>query len=487
MVTDENSGNIVMFGGFHHSGAWGDTWLFDGAHWTAVATPSAPSARGAHAMYYDVALARVMLVGGAVVSGFFSSVDYVNDVWLFDGASWTPTFSLGALPTGRAGHAATYDVARSNAVMLGGYQAEGPLADTWIFADSGWRLIADQPQGGPGSGMVYDSQRGAVLFVSNGTWLFDGAWSKLETFNQPNLAPGFAIAFNSTLHQVVLFGRKAQVSDRNQTWILEGRQWRLLNGRNPQIVEFPALAYDEGRQQLVLFDGARTWHLVGSDWIEVVTAAAPSPRSGYGFAYDAIHGTIVLFGGRSAAGVLLDDTWVFDGSNWVAQPTDVRPTARYGHALTYQRTSGEILLFGGYGEAGPQHDTWLYHDGAWQLLLTAIRPVVRTKHALAHDPVRNRVVLFGGQSATASSLHDTWELTFASASAPPDRCLDASLDSDSDGFAGCADPDCAYRCSPLCPALATCDQPTAPRCGDGVCDSYHLREDALLCPSDCAL
>ena len=76
----------------------------------------------------------------------------------------------------------------------------------------------------------------------------------------------------------------------------------------------------------------------------------------------------------------------------------------------------------------------------------------------------------------------TWRLAFESALVRPERCLLATADSDRDGLAGCADPDCWSRCAPLCSPAAPCD-PAAPRCGDGVCGPI---EDYLICPGDCS-
>jgi hypothetical protein len=70
---------------------------------------------------------------------------------------------------------------------------------------------------------------------------------------------------------------------------------------------------------------------------------------------------------------------------------------------------------------------------------------------------------------------------FESAVHPADRCMRAADDTDGDGLAGCADPDCFARCRPMCSPGAPCDA-SYPHCGDGTCSAV---EDYLICPDDC--
>src|SRR6185369_4207126 len=68
-------------------------------------------------------------------------------------------------------------------------------------------------------------------------------------------------------------------------------------------------------------DGGRDSHDGCSAQCTIETPAwvaldvAPAPRTGHATAYDAAHGTVVLFGGRGAPG-LLSDTWNWDGTVW---------------------------------------------------------------------------------------------------------------------------------------------------------------------------
>jgi hypothetical protein len=93
------------------------------------------------------------------------------------------------------------------------------------------------------------------------------------------------------------------------------------------------------------------------------------------------------------------------------------------------------------------------------------------------------VALVGGRlraSGQTQPLDDVWQLSWAHGGRD-EVCRDAG-DHDGDGLAGCADPDCWYRCAPLCSPGLACPA-SAPSCGDGRCDQTF--ETCALCPGDC--
>ena len=100
-------------------------------------------------------------------------------------------------------------------------------------------------------------------------------------------------------------------------------------------------------------------------------------------------------------------------------------------------------------------------------------PPAQSGPTLAYDPIAGQLVLFDDQGTTHAHR---WTAPID----PADQRL--GPDSDGDGLAGCADPDCSGRCTPWCPPHATCD-PTTPHCGDGVCSEV---ENYDICPTDCA-
>jgi hypothetical protein len=65
---------------------------------------------------------------------------------------------------------------------------------------------------------------------------------------------------------------------------------------------------------LLLLAAATGTSAAGPAWLPPTTALAPHDRAGHALAYDAAHGTVVLFGGFGSG--YLGDTWVWNGTKW---------------------------------------------------------------------------------------------------------------------------------------------------------------------------
>src|SRR5439155_6838865 len=100
-----------------------------------------PPARFAHAMTYDRARGVIVIFGGE------GAASILRDTWEWDGAIWrqacVDASCAATLPSGRFGHAMSYDAARARAVLFGGTSCAtascGDLGDTWEWDGSRWR------------------------------------------------------------------------------------------------------------------------------------------------------------------------------------------------------------------------------------------------------------------------------------------------------------------------------------------------------------
>jgi hypothetical protein len=120
MTYDSQRGRTVMFGG--NSSGVPETWEWDGATWTQVAT-TGPSV--SYAMAYDSQRGRTVLFGGDA-SG-------VPETWEWNGASWSQV-SPATQPPSLYGHAMAYDSQRARVLLFGGRLYGGLiLRDTWDF------------------------------------------------------------------------------------------------------------------------------------------------------------------------------------------------------------------------------------------------------------------------------------------------------------------------------------------------------------------
>jgi hypothetical protein len=373
MVYDVTAGATVLFGGVDGSGnALEDTWTFDGATWTRI-TPSGapPGERSHHAMVYDAATERVLLVGGRVGSTRF------GDAWSWDGAAWTP-LSLTNPPPARASHALTHDPHRDRVVLSGG------------------------TEGGPG-GITYE--------------LSDSEWTAFDLETTPGATgPWLAAAYDAARETTVGAGGGAPTPGR--TWSWDGSTWRVEHsGAVPSTREKHALAYDARRERVVLFGGFHiatyfddTWEWDGLGWTEIAPSGArPLARKGHRLVYDAARDAVVLFGGIDAGGGLHDDLWTWDGGAWT-EPSllGARPPARAYFGLAYDTARGRTVLFGGLGANGQQSDVWEWDGSAWsEASPSGPGPVARSDHAMAYDAHRERVMVHGGLAG--ASMADLWE------------------------------------------------------------------------------
>jgi N-acetylneuraminic acid mutarotase len=164
-------GNIYVAGGqtdiYDPSTALRDIWVSsdDGATWSLHTSTAPWSARG---MVYSpvVHRGRVWLIGGGRYHNTPSSRTYYNDVWSWDGTTWTEEITDGAAPWSRRQY---HSVATHGGYIwiASGYKAPGAnVADLWRSRDGvTWRLqrripwpathaasLAELPDG---SGLVY--------------------------------------------------------------------------------------------------------------------------------------------------------------------------------------------------------------------------------------------------------------------------------------------------------------------------------------------
>lgn len=205
----------------------------------------------------------------------------------------------------------------------------------------------------------------------------------------------------SSLALALLWGLVAPLAAQTWTQVADsGGYPNYPNGPN-----LAAMAYDGARDEVVALDsfnsGSRTWTWNGSAW----TQRFPDPNlSGTGrdvrgqMVFDAQRGRVVLFGGRTGAG-LLDDTWTWNGSKWtqLSPVGGVHPSARRGGAMVYLG-NGRILLHGGLDAGEPNNvglnDTWILDGETWTQQTGPSTPTYpMVTGGLSFDTVAGRPIL----------------------------------------------------------------------------------------------
>lgn len=280
LAFDSARNNVVTFGGFNGdpNSPLADTWTWNGTNWAEQSPAANPPGRYNYGLAYDSMHQQTVLFGGGTPS-------LLSDTWLWNGTNWTQT-NPGTSPPARYGHSVVYDSARNQAVLFGGETfAAKCLNDTWVWDGSNWKQ--ETPQ------------------------------------NNPPARCFHAMAFDSAHNQVVLFGGHSNDTgnDFADTWLWDGSNWTQPSpASNPPARQFPALAFDSALAQVVLFGGlvsgnpaGDTWVWDGSNWTQESPQSSPSARNAPAMAYDSMHDQVVLFGGY--AGSFVNDTWTYSGGS----------------------------------------------------------------------------------------------------------------------------------------------------------------------------
>ena len=151
---------LVTFGGYRSTTkkTVDETWEWSASSgFTKRTLPRSPPARLGHAMVYDSDRARIVLFGG--------SGDAIrNDVWEYDGSTWTEQPTTLA-PTPRVGACAAYDSVRRVTVVFGGRSSDSrtSLGDTFEWDGASWKPGPSGPPPRRACAMAFDKERNAIV------------------------------------------------------------------------------------------------------------------------------------------------------------------------------------------------------------------------------------------------------------------------------------------------------------------------------------
>ncbi len=327
---DPTTGAIALFGGddgaivdqipvAHYLE---DTWLFEpDSGWSEIASPG-PSARGRHAVGFDPAGTRMMVFGGRYRAGSSGNYTLYDDLWAFDltARTWTQ-LSTGGGPAPRYFAAAAFSSVQGAFFVYGGGTNANPLNittsdDVWSFDGASWSQVTtsgDAPSARLFVAYAYDSSRDRLIvfggqvgdFVSpglNDLYALDlatGTWSLLHDGSGTAPSGRFSamMSYDAEADRYVVFGGHADPGVTNDVWAFSPADggWTELAGGD-SFTGAPLGCLGNSRE---IPNGYVTQDL-----------SAPERRSG---GVLAIQGAVMrLFGGESDCSDHLDDTWQLD-------------------------------------------------------------------------------------------------------------------------------------------------------------------------------
>ncbi|OGR07808.1 MAG: hypothetical protein A2341_07355 [Deltaproteobacteria bacterium RIFOXYB12_FULL_58_9] len=494
MAFDPDLQGVVMFGGTTGSQ---ETWTYDGEQWTLLCPSAActrvPPGRADHSLTYDPNLGELLVFGGWPTD--YSGPDTfpaLDDMWRWAGSAWllvTPADSGDGAPQARRGHAMAYDYARARTIMIGGNPQLSDfgcssccylpsLKGTWEWDGVTWQEqapLGHAPQEVSEAHLAFHEGLGAVVLlpIETGSLLswfawVDAAWRLQSTSVSQRTQTD--MASDATRNRVVLFGGAHSAGDCNDTSGVCQDTWELdastgwserCEGGGDTCVQPPpttamALARDPVNDTVLLFGGTSSDNFMventsyawdGGGWQEVCTATAcmdsrPSPRMRHRMV-TIPSGTdqgVLLFGGFSMFDSM-GGTYLWNGQEWAPASNSAAPRARHETGLAYDASRGEVVLFGGEnlimfgGDCGDGPlctDTWTWQHGSWRQ--PAIwdpeqdgNPPRRRNHGMAFDPSTERVLIYGGTGEDSVGLDDTWAWD-AGAAASPGQLMEVNVE-----------------------------------------------------------
>lgn len=452
-VFDSARGVMVVFGGTNGK-ARGDTLEWDGATWSRV-SESGPPPRWSHGMAYDSARGVTVVFGGCSTDTIYDSTNPgcsgLRDTWEWNGVQWLFKSNLGPpAPTSGGQHAMVYDAARGKTLLL--VDSPGSCStELWEWDGATWthRNITQRPPVGYSIAAAYDSVRHRTVLhggwscdeesLSHQTWEWNGTSWSMRSTTGPQLYR-HTMSFDSVRGVTVLTGGLAD-DPSEDTWEWNGVNWMLRSSSGPLPRENATMVFDTVRGKTVLFGGKTTgytledfvWEWDGNSW-QRGPATIPSFLHGSSMVFDQARGVSLMVGSRlgqtnnetwswdgiqwtlrdnvgpqsqtkvlaydtnrGVAVLFACDTWEWDGVSW-QQKTTTGPPCRNQAAMSYDSARGVVVLFG--GEFGPTdyQDTWEWDGNVW-LQRASGGPAARVEHSMAYDPVRGVTVLYGGIGA----------------------------------------------------------------------------------------
>lgn len=276
-------------------------------------------------MTYDAATKTVVLFSGIRGDGS----PPLTDTWTWDGCSWTQQTPASS-PPGRSFGSLAFDQGSGKVLLFGGGSANSDPArnDTWTWDGSTWQQLnpsTSPPRLGDAS-MDYDRGNQAVVLRGNTlqgdqpvTWTWDGTnWSERHPATEPPLRFRAALAFGARSGTLLFGGQPGETGALNDTWVWDGSNWKQLHPAVSPSGGAASMVHEEIRHDVIMIEQDGTWAWDGSNWHHV--ASSPPFELYRSIAYDAAHGRVLLFGGKSPqTNVGTDEFLAWDGSGW-SQP-----------------------------------------------------------------------------------------------------------------------------------------------------------------------
>jgi len=300
MAYDSKADQAILFGGLTNndllpSSHNGETWAYNvGANrWTQMKPPSGPTVREYAEMAYDAKADRVILFGGAAVTG-------------------------------------------GNTVVL---------ADTWAYDynTNTWTEMANGPANYGWGSIVYDDKADRIILYggtdsfynfSPDTWAYDyntNTWTDMKPRTSPPARNNQILVYDDKANRVIMWGGDtgwesgtAPKDESVWSYDYDTNKWKEIKPHGtelwPDCRDFAAAAYDSKSDRMIMSGG---YYQVGTDetwaydfktntWTKLEPNTAGGHLSGSAMVYSSAANRFILFGGL----VGLSDNYIYTGKTW---------------------------------------------------------------------------------------------------------------------------------------------------------------------------
>jgi hypothetical protein len=372
---------VFQGGGCQTSSPVNETWVWHGTEWSQLQPRNTPGFATGFGMANEPTREQSVLFGG---------IDFEERslTYRFQGNNWTPLTDVWS-PGGRSLFGFQTDTTTGRIILMGGIDDQrSTYNDMWSFRSGVWqRMIPNPyPDGCYNPITTWDSDRSKLVEICDNGDVAEWDTQKWTLFTDLKTKPGNGrfrnVVYDQKLKKTVMFGGFDEINYLRETWTWDGAAWTKLSkdAAAPKARCLTAMFFDPVSQRTIVFGGigrpttddavtryGDMWSFEGTKWVEIKPTKLPSIRYGPAVGYSPETKTIVMFGGKDASEVYLNEHWEWDGSNWAQKTPTTLPSPRMNGAMAMDPTSGKLTMYGGWS-GFYQEEAWTWSGGKWEIV-----------------------------------------------------------------------------------------------------------------------
>ncbi|MGK2858621.1 MAG: Kelch repeat-containing protein [Thermoanaerobaculia bacterium] len=382
LVYEELFTRVVMQGGGCATGSpVNETWVWHGTEWSQLQPRTTPGFVTNFGMANEPTRQQSVLFGGF-------DFEERSQSYIFRRNGWEVSNEI-MIPGGRSLFAFAEEPVTGRILLMGGLDdRRSTYNDLWSFRSGAWERMISNPYPNDCFNPIgtWDSDRKRFVAICDNGNVAEWDTVKWTSFDsltpKPTSARFRTCAYDPKLKKTVMYGGFDEINYLRETWTWNGTAWTKLSkdAAAPKPRGLASMFFDPTSQRMMVYGGigrptsddavtryGDMWAFEGTKWVELKPSTMPPIRYGAITAYNPETETVVMFGGKSAEELYLDEHWEWDGQNWKQLQPESRPSPRMNGGMAVDPTSGKLTMYGGYAGYYFQ-EAWTWSGGKWELL-----------------------------------------------------------------------------------------------------------------------